>query len=210
MVAKVLVSLWVENFELLESSRCNQVWTAVVIKVCSLDLMKTLKKCKVKIENLKDTYKKCARTRTNRVGTKDSMAKLAWLKSLHNHPLNITLMIYNLWLSRKRIWGEQRKLKKESTWFKQMSRKWSFRWRYKSFWRYENNSSNHGTIIRTVTICKKIPCYIRDSACKCFIVKKAKLFWGHVKHILIYEGVRKCRILTGSWRLFGTLQLWGK
>ena len=103
-----------------------------------------------------------------------------------------------------------KKTEKESTWFKQMSRKWSFRWRYKSFWRYENNSSNHGTIIRTVTICKKIPCYIRDSACKWFIVKKAKLFWGHVKHILIYEGVRKCRILTGSWRLFGTLQLWGK
>ena len=24
--------------------------------------------------------------------------------------------------------------------------------------------------------CKRIPCYMRDSACRCFIVKKAKIF----------------------------------
>ena len=32
----------------------------------------------------------------------------------------------------------------------------------------------HGTIIRTGITCKKIPCYIRGSACRWFIVKKAK------------------------------------
>ena len=34
----------------------------------------------------------------------------------------------------------------------------------------------HGTIIRTGITCKKIPCYMRDSACRWFIVKKAKIF----------------------------------
>ena len=57
--AEVLVSLWVENFEVLESSRCNQVWPKLVNKVCSLGPAKTLKQCKVKIRNLKDAYKKC-------------------------------------------------------------------------------------------------------------------------------------------------------
>ena len=33
--------------------------------------------------------------------------------------------------------------------------------------------SDHGTIIRTGITCKKIPCYMCDSACKWFIVKKA-------------------------------------
>ena len=34
----------------------------------------------------------------------------------------------------------------------------------------------HGTIIRTGITCKKIPCYMRDSTCRWFIVKKAKIF----------------------------------
>ena len=34
----------------------------------------------------------------------------------------------------------------------------------------------HGTIILTGTSCKKIPCYVRDSVCKGFIVKKAEIF----------------------------------
>ena len=41
---------------------------------------------------------------------------------------------------------------------------------------------NHGTIIRTGITCKKIPCYMRDSACRWFIVKKAKIFSSYVKH----------------------------
>ena len=35
---------------------------------------------------------------------------------------------------------------------------------------------NHGTIIRTGITCKKIPCYMRDSACSWLIVEKAKIF----------------------------------
>ena len=36
--------------------------------------------------------------------------------------------------------------------------------------------------IRTGVICKKIPCYMHDSAYSWFIVKKAKIFWSYVKH----------------------------
>ena len=55
----------------------------------------------------------------------------------------------------------------------------------------------HGTIIRTGITCKKIPCYVHDSACRWFIVKKAKIFWSYVKHFWVPTCVRKCRILTG-------------
>ena len=34
----------------------------------------------------------------------------------------------------------------------------------------------HGTIIRVGITCNKIPCYMPDSACRWFIVKKAKIF----------------------------------
>ena len=34
----------------------------------------------------------------------------------------------------------------------------------------------HGTIILTGITYKKTPCYMRDSACRWFIVKKAKIF----------------------------------
>ena len=57
--AEVLVSLWVENFEALESSCCNHVLPKLVKKVCPLGPTKTFKQCKVKIRNLKDVYKKC-------------------------------------------------------------------------------------------------------------------------------------------------------
>ena len=36
--------------------------------------------------------------------------------------------------------------------------------------------SVHGTIRRTGITCKKVPCYMRDSAYRWFIVKKAKIF----------------------------------
>ena len=52
---------------------------------------------------------------------------------------------------------------------------------------------NHGTIIRTGITCNKIPCYVQDSACRSFIVKKAKTFQSYVKHFWILAGVRKCR-----------------
>ena len=42
-----------------------------------------------------------------------------------------------------------------------------------------------------------MPCYMRDSTCRWFIVKKAKIFWSYVKHFWIVAGMRKYRILTG-------------
>ena len=41
---------------------------------------------------------------------------------------------------------------------------------------------NHKTIIRTGITCKKIPCYMCDSACRWLIVKNAKISQGSVKH----------------------------
>ena len=55
----------------------------------------------------------------------------------------------------------------------------------------------HGTIMRTGITCKKIPCYMRNSACMWFVVKIAKMFWSYAKHFWILEGVRKCWILIG-------------
>ena len=40
----------------------------------------------------------------------------------------------------------------------------------------------HGTIIRTGITCKKIPCYMRNSACRWLIVENAKIFRSYVKH----------------------------
>ena len=40
----------------------------------------------------------------------------------------------------------------------------------------------HRTIIRTGITCKKIPCYMRDSACRWFIVENTKIFRSYVKH----------------------------
>ena len=40
----------------------------------------------------------------------------------------------------------------------------------------------HGTIIPTGITCKKIPCYMRDSACRWFIIENAKIFRSYVKH----------------------------
>ena len=41
---------------------------------------------------------------------------------------------------------------------------------------------NHKTIIRTGITCKKIPCYMCDSACRWLIVKNAKISQSSVKH----------------------------
>ena len=48
--------------------------------------------------------------------------------------------------------------------------------------KFENVQYRHGTITRTGITCKKMPCYMRDSACRWFIVEKAKLFQSYVKH----------------------------
>ena len=55
----------------------------------------------------------------------------------------------------------------------------------------------NGTIIRLGTTFKNIPCYMCDSVCKSFIVKKAKIFSSYVEHFLILAGVRKGRFLNG-------------
>ena len=42
---------------------------------------------------------------------------------------------------------------------------------------------HHETIIQTIITCKKIPCYMRDSACRWLIVENAKIFRSHVEHV---------------------------
>ena len=42
--------------------------------------------------------------------------------------------------------------------------------------------SDHGTIIRRGIKYKKSPCYMHESACRWFIVKKATILWRYVKH----------------------------
>ena len=55
----------------------------------------------------------------------------------------------------------------------------------------QKSRHNHRTIIRTGITCKKIPSYMRDSACRWFIVKKAKMFCSYVKHFLNSRGCEK-------------------
>ena len=54
-----------------------------------------------------------------------------------------------------------------------------------------------GTKIQTGTTCKKILCYMRDSACTWLIVQNAEIFWSYVKHFWILPRERNCRILIG-------------
>ena len=49
--------------------------------------------------------------------------------------------------------------------------------------------SNHGPTIQSGITCKEIPFYMRDSACRWFIVKKGKIFWGYVKHFWVLASV---------------------
>ena len=57
--------------------------------------------------------------------------------------------------------------------------------------------TEHGTIIRTGITCKKIPCYMHDSACRWFIIENAKIIRSYVKHFWIFPRERNCRILIG-------------
>ena len=58
----------------------------------------------------------------------------------------------------------------------------------------------HGTIIRTGITCKNISCYMRNSACRWFIVENVKIFRSFVKHFLIFPREGNCRILIGLWK----------
>ena len=47
----------------------------------------------------------------------------------------------------------------------------------------DDNTLYHGTIILTGVTCKKIFCYMLDSACRWRIVENAKICRSYVKHI---------------------------
>ena len=54
-----IIIIYVDKFDELESSRCNQIWPSTVEAVSSHGPEKTLKQCKVRIRNMKNAYKKC-------------------------------------------------------------------------------------------------------------------------------------------------------
>ena len=54
---------------------------------------------------------------------------------------------------------------------------------------------NHGTIIRTGITCKKIPCCMRDSACRWLIVEKVKIFPSYVKHFSHMKEIVESRLV---------------
>ena len=53
----------------------------------------------------------------------------------------------------------------------------------------------HGIIIQTGIMCKKIPSYMHDPACRWLIVENPKIFRSYVKHFLIFSDEKNCRIL---------------
>ena len=53
-----LVKLWNENINLIESSRCNEVWFTIRKELSKYGGQKTKKQCTDKLRNLKDLYKK--------------------------------------------------------------------------------------------------------------------------------------------------------
>ena len=63
----------------------------------------------------------------------------------------------------------------------------------------------HGTIIRTGVTYKKITCYMRDSAYRGFIVKKAKIFWSCV--FKVFE-VLRVRENVESWLVYANKFFW--
>ena len=62
-----------------------------------------------------------------------------------------------------------------------------------TFW----GAFHHGTIIRTGITCKKIACYMRDSACRWLIAENIKIFRSYVKHFWIFPRETNRRMLIG-------------
>ena len=58
-------------------------------------------------------------------------------------------------------------------------------------WNYNMNRNN---------TCKKIPCYMRDSACRWLIVENFKVCWRYVKYFWIFPRERNFRILIGLFK----------
>ena len=54
----LLVQLWKQKYQLLQSTRCNEVWNNIKTEIEKLGSEKSLKQIKTKLRNLKDTYKK--------------------------------------------------------------------------------------------------------------------------------------------------------
>ena len=54
----VLLKLWKENIQLIESSRCNEAWHTIQIEVSKLGIDKSKRQCTDKLRNLKDQYKR--------------------------------------------------------------------------------------------------------------------------------------------------------
>ena len=55
----------------------------------------------------------------------------------------------------------------------------------------------HGTKIRTGITCKKICCYMCNSACRWLIVQNAQIFRSYVKQFWIFPHERNCKIFIG-------------
>ena len=56
---QILITQWCENFNEIQSARCNQVWPDIVKKVSKHGQPKSLNQCKQKIWSFKDKYHKC-------------------------------------------------------------------------------------------------------------------------------------------------------
>ena len=86
--------------------------------------------------------------------------------------------------------------------------------RYQCFFvnQLENNSVSgnnekveyHGTIIWTGITCKKIPCYMHDSACRLFIVKKAKMLWSMLNIFKLSQVWKNVE----SWLVYANKLFW--
>ena len=55
----------------------------------------------------------------------------------------------------------------------------------------------HGTKIRTGITCKKICCYMCNSACRWLIVQNAQIFRSYVKQFWIFPHEGNCKIFIG-------------
>lgn len=64
----ILITQWCENFNEIQSSRCNQVWPDIVKKVSKHGQPKNLNQCKQKIWGMKDKYHKCKKLMNESTG----------------------------------------------------------------------------------------------------------------------------------------------
>ena len=70
----LLVQLWKQKYSLLQTTRCNDVWNNIKNEINKVGAEKSLKQCKNKLRNLKDTYKK-AKENNNKSGASPEFPK---------------------------------------------------------------------------------------------------------------------------------------